>query len=71
MADQTTEAEDWRALVQAAHQWACLHMDRWEQVKFETPAGTIYLTLSHYSDNPGAFEAVDADGYAAGGCDNG
>lgn len=59
---QAAEAEAWRSLVQAAHRWASQHMDQWEQVKFETAAGTVYLTLSHHSDWPEAFDAVDADG---------
>lgn len=63
--DRTAEAEAWRSLVSAAHHWASVHMDQWEQVKFETPYGPVYLTLSHKSEHPDSFEAVDAEGNAA------
>jgi hypothetical protein len=59
------EAEAWQSLVKAAHHWASNHMDQWEQVKFETPFGTVYLTLSHMSEHPDSFEAVTADGKPA------
>ncbi len=58
------EEEVWQSLIQAAHTWASKHMDQWEQVKFETPYGTVYLTLSHMSEWPDTFQAVEADGKA-------
>lgn len=54
----------WRLFIRSAYRWATQHMDQWEQVKFQTEHGTVYLTLSHQTPWPDAFETVDADGRA-------
>lgn len=59
--EQPTEDEAWQDFLRAAHRWVSRHMDQWEMVKFETEFGTIYLTLSHKSDHPDAFEAVEVE----------
>lgn len=52
----------WRNLIQAAHTWACDHMDQFEKVQFETPWGTVYLTLSRQDAHPASFDAITPHG---------
>lgn len=52
----------WRNLIQAAHTWACDHMDQFEKVQFETPWGTVYLTLSRQDAHPASFDGITPQG---------
>jgi len=48
----------WRLLVWSSRRWAIRYMDQWDKFKFQTPHGTIYVTLSMESESPDSFEEV-------------
>lgn len=52
----------WRRLIKAAYRWSTKHMDQWEKVKFHTPYGVVYLTLSLYEEHRESFNPVNSDG---------
>lgn len=59
MPELTEEDQAWDNLITAAYHWSSIHMDQWEKVKFTTPFGEVYLTLSYQDPYPNSFAKVE------------
>lgn len=56
-----TEPEAWLAFVAGARAWAD-HLDTWDKIKFQTPHGTVYVSISRGTNSPNSFDEVNEAG---------
>lgn len=56
-----TEPEAWLAFVEGARAWS-EHLDQLERIKFQTPNGYVYVTLSRDTNKPAFFDEVNETG---------
>lgn len=56
-----TEPEAWLAFVAGARAWAD-HLDQLDKIKFQTPAGPVYVSISRGTNSPGSFDEVNNAG---------
>jgi hypothetical protein len=60
-----TEPEAWQAFVSGAMAWA-EHLGHVERIKFQTPEGYVYVSISRATNKPRAFDEIDQDGDVIG-----
>ena len=56
--DPTKESAAFDRMTQTVRAWAAVHLDQWEKFRFETPHGTVFVTISREDLYPETFEMV-------------
>ena len=56
-----TELEAWLAFVAGARAWA-EHLEQWDKIKFATPHGPVYVSITRGTNSPGSFDEVNEAG---------
>lgn len=49
----------WEAFVAAAKNFGANHLDQWEKIKFQTPHGTVYVSISRAAEWPDDYQDVE------------
>ena len=48
----------WKFMITLVRIWANRYMDQWEQVKFKTPNGMIYLSIQRDTQYPNSYNEI-------------